>query len=192
MIRDLLADKDGATAVEFALIMPVLFTLLFAGFELGFAQYMRAVLEGAMQQAGRAATLQSAQSSQTTIDDYVRARMQDVLPGASVTLTRKNYALFSDVNRPEDFTDLNLNGRRDAGECFTDLNGNGIWDADVGKSGNGGANDIVVYSAVVTYQTYMPSKVFGMNPVTSISASTTLRNQPYGIQASRSVTQVCT
>jgi len=192
VIARLLRDQTGATVVEFALIMPVLLGVLFVGFELGFAQYMRAVLEGTLQDAGRAATLQSAQASQTSIDSFVQGRVQSVFPAASVTLTRKNYATFADVNRPEDFTDLNANGRRDSGECFSDLNGNGLWDADVGRSGNGGANDIVVYTALVTYQTGMPVRMFGLNPITTLTASTTLRNQPYGTQATRTAVQVCT
>jgi Flp pilus assembly pilin Flp len=192
VIFRLARDETGATVVEFALIMPVLLCLLFVGFELGFSQYMRAVLEGTLQEAGRAATLQSAQASQTSIDDMVRARVQSVFPNSNVTLTRKNYATFADVNRPEDFTDLNANGRRDSGECFNDLNGNGIWDADVGRSGNGGANDIVVYTAAISYQTAMPVRIFGLNPITVLNASTTLRNQPYGTQASRTAVQICT
>jgi Flp pilus assembly protein TadG len=185
-------DERGATVVEFALIMPVLFGLVLVGYDLGTAQYMRAVLEGAMQQAGRAATLQTAQTSQTTIDTYVSDRIKAVLPGASVAVSRKNYAAFADAGRPEDFTDTNANGRRDSGECFTDLNGNSTWDADVGKSGNGSANDIVVYTATVTYATAMPVKMFGINPITTLTASTTLRNQPYGVQATRTGVQVCT
>ncbi|MFM6930644.1 MAG: TadE/TadG family type IV pilus assembly protein, partial [Novosphingobium sp.] len=147
MIRRINLDRRGATAVEFALILPVLLTLLFGTFEMGLAQYMRSVLEGAMQQAGRNSSLQSGATSQSAIDSYVRSQVQSVYPGATVSFTRSNYTTFSDVSAPEDFTDSNANGRYDAGECFIDQNGNRQWDADRAMSGLGGANDVVLYTA---------------------------------------------
>lgn len=191
MIRALVHNRAGATAVEFALILPVLLTLVLGTFELGLAQYMRSVLEGAMQQAGRNSSLQSGTSSQSQIDSYVRAQIQAVFPGARVEFARSNYTTFSDVSAPEDFTDANTNGRYDSGECFVDKNGNRRWDADGGVSGLGGANDVVLYTATVTYDSTLPVTGFGLSPVQTLKSSTTLRNQPYSSQASRTAEQIC-
>ncbi|PLK27811.1 pilus assembly protein TadE [Novosphingobium sp. TH158] len=165
--------------------------LVLGTFELGLAQYLRAVLEGAMQQAGRNSTLQKSASSQTGIDDYVRTQVRAVMPGANVTFSRRNYSTFSDVLTPEDFTDLNANGRYDSGECFIDENDNRTWDSDVAKSGQGGANDVVLYTATVSYSSTLPMSALGLSPVRELTASTTLRNQPYSSQASRSAVQIC-
>ena len=40
---------------------------------------------------------------------------------------------------------------------YVDENGNGSWDADIGKSGNGGANDVVMYTVSVEYDPLFPN-----------------------------------
>ncbi|MFM5908171.1 MAG: TadE/TadG family type IV pilus assembly protein [Novosphingobium sp.] len=190
-MRRLFQDRRGATAVEFALITPALLTLLLGTFEYGLAQYMRAVLEGAMQQAGRNSSLQKSANSQTGIDTSVREQVQNVLPGATVTFDRKNYSTFSDVQTPEDFTDTNANSRYDSGECFVDENDNRQWDSDVAKIGQGGANDVVLYTATITYSSALPVSAFGFSPMRQLTASTTLRNQPYSSQSSRNAVLIC-
>lgn len=191
MMRPLIHDRRGATAAEFALILPALLTLVLGTFELGLGQYMRSVLEGAMQQAGRNSSLQSGSGSQSQIDAFVRAQVQAVFPGASVSFSRSNYTTFSDVSAPEDFTDVNANGRYDSGECFVDQNGNRRWDADRGAGGLGGANDVVLYTATVTYSSTLPIRAFGLSPIQTLTSSTTLRNQPFSSQTSRTLEQIC-
>jgi Flp pilus assembly protein TadG len=191
-LRRLAADRSGAALVEFAIIIPVVALLLLGSIEFGLNVYLRAVLEGAMQQAGRNSTLQSAQAGQTAIDTFVRDRVQAILPNATVAFTRANYYTFSTVGRPEDFTDTNGNGVHDANECFQDANGNNTWDADGARTGNGGANDVVEYTATVTYPSLIPGgTAIGLSPTTRISATTLLRNQPFANQPSWTSTQVC-
>lgn len=191
-LRRLCADCRGAALVEFAIIVPVLAMLLLGSIEFGLNVYMRSVLEGAMQQAGRNSGLQSSQTSQTAIDTFVRDRVQGILPNATVTFVRENYQSFQTVGRPEDFTDSNGNGVYDSTECFQDANGNGVWDADGGRTGIGGANDVVEYVATVTYPSIIPGgSALGLSPTTTIKATTMLRNQPFASQPSWTTTQVC-
>jgi Flp pilus assembly protein TadG len=186
-------DSAGAALLEFAILMPVLFMMIFGTMEFGLNVYMRSVLEGAMQQAGRNSTLQSAQTSQSTIDAYISNQVHNILPNATVTFTRANYSTFSSVGRPEDFTDANANGVRDSSECFQDINGNNVWDSNAGRSGVGGANDVVFYTATVSYTSFIPvGSAFGLSPTTSMKASTILRNQPFATQPSWNAVQVCT
>lgn len=185
-------NRDGAAAVEFAIIAPVFMMLLFGSFEFGLNVYLRAVVEGAMQQAGRNSSLQNAQSGQSTIDQAVRTQVQNILPGATVTFDRDNYPSFSRVNVPEDFTDANNNGAYDSGECFQDVNGNNLWDADSGRDGLGGANDVVEYTATVSYPSWIPGgAALGLSPTTQVKAKTLLRNQPFATQPGWSARQVC-
>jgi Flp pilus assembly protein TadG len=55
--RDLLRrakrDKDGATVVEFALVLPVFLALLFAIFEVGLLFFRQMLLDNALQEAAR-------------------------------------------------------------------------------------------------------------------------------------------
>lgn len=185
-------DTRGATIVEFALAAPILILLLCAAFDFGFAIYARAVLQGAVQDAGRDAGLESGVSNLDIIDGYVLSQVQNVVPKGTILSSRKNYESFNDVSKPEDFVDANGNGEYDAEECFTDVNENGQWDEDRGEDGLGGADDVVLYTAELTYDRIVPFwRVLGGNAKTVISASTTLRNQPFGDQAMRPEVQIC-
>lgn len=178
--------------VEFAIITPALVMLMFGSLEFGLNVYMRAVAEGALLEAGRASSLQSAQGSQTAIDQRVRASIQNVMPNATVTFERDNYASFSKVNKPEDFTDANSNNRYDSNECFQDVNGNNRWDDDTGRDGLGGANDVVEYTVTVAYPSWIPgASALKISPTTQIKAKTLLRNQPFATQPGWSARQVC-
>lgn len=190
--RPLAADPSGVTAVEFGMVAPVFLLLLFGIFDIGHAAYTQSVLQGAVQDAGRDAGLESGEESLVAIDDYVRAQLRPVVPGATYSFERVNYHSFTDVGRPEDFVDANANGEYDDDECFTDENANERWDSDVGEEGLGGADDVVLYTASVSYDRVFPLwAMIGLDPKSNVSATTTLRNQPFGTQAPRPKQQVC-
>lgn len=192
-------DTAGAALIEFALIMPVMLMMIFGTLEFGLNIYLRSVLEGAMQQAGRNSSLQTAQASHTTIDAYITNQVHNILPNAAVTFTRQNYSTFSAVGRAEDFTDGSnggiVNGAYDLPECFQDIIGSGTagqWDSDIGRSGLGGANDVVEYTATVSYSSFIPvGQAFGLSPTTTINATTMLRNQPFATQPTWNTAPVC-
>ena len=192
LLRRIGRASDGATLVEFALIAPVFFALLMGLFDLGQSVYVRSTLQGALQEGGRNSGLESGSLNEAAIDTYVRDQVQAVTGNARVEFERLNYRDFSNVGTPEDFTDSNSNGIYDANECFFDANGNGQWDTDRGVDGLGGANDVVVYTATVTYRRIFPFyELIGLAPITRISASTILRNQPFSTQDVRQAKQIC-
>jgi Flp pilus assembly protein TadG len=186
-LRRLPGDRRAISTVEFALIFPVLALMLMGFFDLGYQAYVRAVLQGAMQQAGRNATLETGASSATAIDNYVKDQVRRVAKNAvfSPAPTRLSYSDFASVGKPEKFVDKTpFNNKYDVGECFEDVNGNGTWDSDLGKSGQGGADDAVLYTVTVQYKRTFPmSKLFGWSTDQVVKASTVLRNQPFGDQA---------
>lgn len=185
-------DARGATMVEFALLAPVLLTLLLGIFDLGFNVYTTTQLEGAIQKAARDSSIEGAGTLEAAIDAKVRAAVHDVVPNAKVTFARRSYATFGDVSRPEDFTDVNKDGLCNDGEPFEDANGNGSWDEDRGRAGFGGARDAVLYTVDVSYPRVFPvAKLIGLPPVQTTQAVTVLRNQPYGQQASDSIVKNC-
>lgn len=185
-------DREGATVVEFALIAPVFLMLMFGVLELGHMAYVQTILQGAVQDAGRDAGLESGKEGMSAIDNRVRAQVRNIVPNGTISVARKNYQSFFDVAKPEDFTDANSNGQYDSGECFMDANGNGGWDADRSKDGQGGADDVVVYTATLTYDHIVPIwKMLGWDKETELTATTTLRNQPFADQETRAETQIC-
>ena len=180
----LVRDTSGATIVEFALVLPVLLLTLLGLFDLGYNMYTAQMLQGAIQNAARLSTLQGASDKQAGIDAVVTRAVHAVVPNASLGFNRKAYASFSDVARPEDFTDINANGTCDAGEPFEDANANGTWDADAGSDGFGGARDAVLYTVTVNYPRAFPVArlIPGQSDHLALTAVTVLRNQPFNIQ----------
>lgn len=185
-------DTRGAAMVEFALIAPVLLTLLLGIFDLGYNIFTATQLEGAIHKAARDSSIEGAGSNEPAIDAKVRAAVHEVAPNATVTFERRAYASFGEVSRPEDFTDVNEDGACNDGEPFEDVNGNGHWDEDRGKAGFGGARDAVLYVVNVSYPRAFPiAKLIGIPPVQTAQAVTVLRNQPYGQQAGDRIVGNC-
>lgn len=182
-LRRLGGDRRGVYAVEFAIITPVFLAMIVGFLDLGYQAYVGGVLQGAVNEAGRNSTLETGPMNAVAIDDRVKNQVKNISKTAVFKSTRKSYSTFADVGKPEPFTDSNGNGIRDANECFQDINGNGTFDQDRGKDGQGGADDIVKYTMTVTYPSLLPAvRMFGWTGKRSVSASTVLRNQPYGSQ----------
>ncbi|GAA4041054.1 TadE/TadG family type IV pilus assembly protein [Parerythrobacter jejuensis] len=188
LLRDIARDQTGVTVIEFGYCMPIFAIMLMGMFDVGFQIYAGSVLQGAVQAAARASTLESGGTNANALDTMVTDRVQQVIPGATLTFTRKNYATFSDVGLAEDFTDTvgAEDGICNNGEPFEDLNGNGNWDADRGADGLGGARDAVLYGATATFDRVFPFHEFaGIPAQITIDSSTVLRNQPFNEQGSR-------
>ncbi len=191
-LRTLTRDTRGATIVEFAIVAPVMMMLLMGLCDLAYQIYAQSILDGAMQKAGRDAALQGGGTKSADLDKNVQDMVKKIAANATFTVSRVNYDSFS-VIKPEPFTDSNGNGVRNAGECFTDVNDNGVWDSDPGLAGQGGANDVTLYTMTVTYPRLFPvAGLLGWSSSQTISASTLLKNQPYASQSVAAAKQVCT
>jgi Flp pilus assembly protein TadG len=185
-------DRRGAVAVEFALVVPLFLMLIMGLCDLSYQAYVQSVLIGAVNKAGRDGTIQGATAA--SIDSAVLAQVQAAAPRAAFTTgypLRKSYAKFGDI-QPEPFVDLNGNSLHDNGECFTDINDNGLWDTDPGSNGQGGAGDAVAYTVSIVYPRLFPLQAWlGWGSNQTLSATTTLKNQPYALQQTISYDTVC-
>ncbi len=193
-MRRLIRDKDGATLTEFGFVAPVLILMVMGIFDLAHTQYTSALMNGAMQKAGRDLTLESAGSNEATIDARVVNSVSSVVPNnATVTLEKLSHFDFEDIGEAEEFTDSGvLDGICNNGEPFVDANNNGQWDEDRGEVGIGGARDAVLYTAVVTYPRLFPMYgLAGLPQDVELRASTVLRNQPYDQQDETVTTGNC-
>lgn len=177
-------DRRGVTAVEFAVIAPVFFMLLLGAFDMGHMIYAHSALTGAVQAAARSASLESRDIK--AIDAMVTDIVRDVVPDAAIAVKRTSYFDFADIGRPEPWNDRNSNGQCDNSENFTDQNGNGSWDSDMGSSGGGGANDVVVYRVEMEYTSpfAVPLLPFTTGKRTLVGAAVR-QNQPFAEQAAR-------
>lgn len=182
-IKSLAADRRGATVVEFALVCIPFVMMLCAMFELGFQQYVSVQLQDALDQAARKVTVGSGTTT-AQLTELVKARVQTVLPRSTVVVSPTSYNKFQNVGKPEPITtDTAPLGIYNAGDCFTDVNGNGSWDSDAGKSGTGGSDDVVLYTATVSYREMVPISGFlGWGANRMLTATTMLKNQPYASQ----------
>lgn len=172
--------ERGVAAIEFALTGPVFLLLLMGIFDYSWQFYARQVLQGSVAKAARDSTLEINAKSQSKLDERVRHAVHNVFPNAEVSFSRKAYDNFDDVGNPEPFKDNNGNKVRDANECFEDINGNGVWDSDRGRTGNGGADDIVLYTASMKIKRVLPVwRLLGQPQESTMTATTVLRNQPF-------------
>lgn len=186
--RRLGRDTRGATIVEFGFVAPMMCLALMAGLDVGHTLYTRAVLQGVVQKTGRDFTLEDSASSQAqrdALDAWVLRQAHALVNNADVKIDRRFYRSFSEAAaaKAEAFSDTNINATCDAGEPYQDENHNNIWDKDGGNAGVGGAKDAVLYTVTMTYPRMLPAMGFiGGDSETKVSATTVLRNQPYGEQ----------
>ncbi|MCU6452711.1 pilus assembly protein [Sphingomonas sp. A2-49] len=201
-LRRLRRDRRGVTIVEFALVIPVMSLMMMGLGDLLYQMYAKELLTGALQKAARDSAIQGGSDQAATIDGKVLAMVSNIMrqptpscvasPAAGTYCTsRLSYATFAAVG-PERFDDNNGNNQRDPGECYTDVNGNGQWDAEPGNVGQGGANDVTLYSMTITYARLFPvARLLGASPNQTIAVQTLLKNQPYATQAAPTATRLC-
>lgn len=183
MLRRLLGEARGATIVEFAIITIPLTVMMCGLFDLGYRQYVAVQLQDALDQAARQVTVGTGTTT-AKINQIVTAKIRPVANNATVTVAPVSYDSFAHVGKPEPITtDTAPLGKYNAGDCFLDINGNGVWDADAGETGTGGSDDIVVYTATVTYPAIMPMYgLLGWSKTETVSSTTMMKNQPYASQ----------
>ena len=192
-LRRLRGESRGAAALEFALVAPALLLTIMGIFDLGYNIYAATMVQGAIQRAARDSTIEGADRRLAQIDAAVSRAVHHVVPRATIAFSRRAYADFADVSRPEDFTDSDRNGLCDNGEPFEDANRNGTWDNDRGASGSGGARDAVLYTVNVTYARGFPmASLIGLPDTVTTAAATVLRNQPYKLQDNKPAVGACT
>ena len=184
-------DAAGATIVEFALILPVMCMMLLGTLDLGYRSYVSSVIQGTLHDAARMATVGGVTTAQ--IQTFVQNRLQAFSRNATITTSARSYSDYSGVKVAETITnDTAPFGQYNQGDCFQDSNGNGTYDTDRGRSGTGGAEDVVYFEVTMTYPHIVPvGRLFGWSSNVTTTQNTVLRNQPYAAR-NTSVVTVCT
>ncbi len=197
--KKLQTNNRGAALMEFALVAPTFLLLLMGIFDISYRAYAVSVLQGAVQKAGRDSTLEGASGGLGSIDATITNQMRAVANSVTMSFDRKTFVSFSRAGQAEEFEDRIVvatglpNGIREVGECYFDENGNGTYDSNAGINGQGGARDIVVYTATAVYPRLFPMYgLLGFPQNETITATSVLRNQPFGTQAIRPNPRICT
>lgn len=183
-------DNRGISAVEFALICPVLILFLLGFLDFGYWMYVRSMASGSLESVARSAGVGGANVDTSTFQTAVENQIKQIAPGASFVWQPQSYYQFSGIGKPEKLiTDQNGNGSYDPGDCWEDLNPNGVYDSTPGKSGVGGADDIVFYQLTVTFPALVPLGGFipGLGSSHTSVLNTIIRRQPYAAQVTPAI-----
>lgn len=189
LLRTLLSRCErGASAVEFAMLLPVLCVVLIGTLEVGYKIYAVSVSNGAIREAARMASTGGYTGAQ--IDAFVVNQIHAFRKDATVSIVKKSYSDFTGVGLPEPVT----SGSVASGTyCFDDVNGSGSWEADQGTSGLGDAEDVIYYEVTATYPTLFnfSQKVLKFNPSTKITMNTIVSNEPFAANVSTPPHNIC-
>ncbi|WP_417464469.1 TadE/TadG family type IV pilus assembly protein [Kordiimonas sp.] len=181
LLRRLIRREDGVAAIEAALGLPILLTMIVGVLELTNIYFVSASLENSVMRASRFGITGSIDEGSTR-EEQVRAIIAKQTFGRvdmnEVQIETLVYEQFGDIGQPEPYTDQNESGSYEFGEPFTDVNGNGQWDDDMATAGLGEAGDIVLYR--VRYTSPSITGLFDWaTRAVNISATVAVRNEPY-------------
>jgi hypothetical protein len=181
----LAGNNEGVSAVEFALIAPVMCLFLTGFLDFGYWMYVRATASGALESVARSTGVGGASVNPTVFQAAVETQIKKLSPNATFAWSTKAYYDFAGIGKPEKLiTDRNSNGSYDPGDCWEDANENGTYDSDSGSAGIGGADDIVYYKLTVTFPPLVNIGGFiprlGGNHVSTLE--TIVRRQPFAAQ----------
>jgi hypothetical protein len=166
LLRRLRRHQRGTALIEFALSAPVFLLILMGIVDYCWQMYAQQVLQGAVAKAGRDATIETYAADQSALDARVTTEVRKVFKGAEVTIKRRAYDDFSKMKEPR----------------TVDYDGDGVVDCveDGGKAGNGGADDVILYTASMRFQRVLPVwRMLGQSEYKTLSSTTVLRNQPF-------------
>lgn len=182
----------GAAAIEFAMLVPVLVLLVCGTIDLGYVYMAQVNLSNSLAAAARGSSA-TQERTEAEREAEMRARVTEAMqffravPEEGLEITTKVYANFSGT-RPEDYTDVNSNGRYDGpqgvsvGEPFTDRNRNGQWDPELPIEGStvGSRGEVVNYTATYKVQhlfSHLVSPLWN-DPGVTLTATSVVRNEP--------------
>ena len=175
--------ERGVTALEFALLAPVLLLILLGILEFALIMLVTNIMESATSissRLGKTGFAEAGLSREQTIINAIGDRAGVLLDADQLVITSKYYEQFDQIGDAEPWNDSNHNGTPDAGE-YSDINGNGQYDADMGLAGYGNADDIVVYRISYPWLLATPllSTLVGQNGVFTITTHAVVKNEPY-------------
>ncbi|MEH6404792.1 MAG: TadE family protein [Sneathiella sp.] len=193
-LQSLNSDDAGTTAVELALLMPVIMLVIFGMIELSIGMFVNTVVEGGLRDASRIGLTgqdTGAVSREQTMVNIVNEASLGLVDAEAGDVDSLIYPSFEDVGMPEPFTDINGDGifteisftfdgiLYPDGEPFSDINGNATWDEDMGETGLGEPGDIVMYTLTYNWNLLSGNIIPVLDGVIPMTASMIVQNEPF-------------
>jgi hypothetical protein len=177
ILRRIRRETDGATAIEFAIIAPVFFTMMWAIFETGMVFFANQVLTHGMQQTAR-----QIRTGQAHADELSQSEFRTmVCDQVKVLLSCDADKLYIDVQSFSSFGGVGFPTPLDADKKFDNVNMNHF---DIGESGNiSGGSSIVLVRAFYVWPLFTPvisqyfANMYGNNRL--LSTSVAFKNEPF-------------
>ena len=180
--RRLYRNKEGVTAIEFALVAPVLLMLVMGSLEISLMMFATSMMEGATFQSsrtGKTGYVADGLTQEETIIAALNERAGILMDTENISVTPKSYGSFSEVGEPEPFVDTNGNGERDPGENYTDVNGDGEYSEDMGEDSYGASAQVTMYTITYDWPISTPLLQPFFGETKTLSAITVVKNEPY-------------
>jgi hypothetical protein len=177
----LVACQTGSTAVEFAVILPLLLLFIIGSIEMAINLFIGSSIESAVMEASRYGITgsEAGVSRADKVLEIVGDRTYGLIDMDQVDMETLVYDSFADIGKPEPFTDQDGNASYNSGEPFVDVNGNGQWDPDMGEAGLGGPSDVVVYRLTYDWGIVTPLMREVMGEAVTHVSSVAVRNEPF-------------
>lgn len=189
LLHKLVRDRSGATTVELAILLAPMLAVIMGFSELGYQSYVRSNLAASLNDVARTAVVEDPRlAGGGTLEERIKAevkgRMAVLVDNGVYDFKIENFKNFGAIDKPEALvTDRNSNGRYDSGDCWEDSNPNERFDTSSGRSGIGGADDVVLYDVRLTAPHLFPvMAVLTTNATFSVRANALVRTQPYANQ----------
>lgn len=166
--RQFRRDRCGSTAVEFAMIAPIFFALLFAIIETALMFFASQVLETAMQDSARKILTGQAQNG-----GYSAAQFKNDICGRIVALFDCAGGVYVDVQSYPAFSSVTITDPVDAGRNFIPTM----------RYSPGGAGDIVVVRAFYQWPMFVTGLGYNISNLSGskrlLTATAAFRNEPF-------------
>ncbi len=191
-IRRFQRDREGSSMLEFALIAPILFGVIFAIIEIGLITLSIATLESATNMVTRTARLgpvsaQGGQSLEDSIRQAIQERSAGLLDPARVLITTDINDEYGDLTQGADV--CLLQDPPPAGTCpgapgvaFEDLDNDGVFDPPAPEFDLGGPGDLIEIEVLYPYPVLTPflaSALGGSGGELIITTGTLIKNESY-------------
>lgn len=178
-------DQRGVTSVEFSLIVPVFLLLVMAIVEFSMIMFTSTVMESATNttaRLGKTGYIPPGMGREQAIINNIQTRTAGLLDPAKITVTSSVYESLNQIGQPEPcISPSHSPCGGTPGVNFVDVNGNGRWDADMARAGQGGAGEIVVYTAQYPWPVVTPIISAIIGRTFTISTRTVVKNEPFTV-----------
>ena len=184
-IKKIVRDSQGTTALEFALVSPIVILLIVGTMEFAMIGFRTTILEGGLREAARfgttGASMTGTANREEAIINIVNDHANGLFTVTASDLSTLVYPDFSQIGESETYTDADASGDWNAPEEYTDVNCNGQYDEDMGLTGAGGGSEVVLYtvSMEVDSLTGLIDHLITDDGKIPLSATIAIRNEPF-------------